>query len=406
MKVTSSKIKSNIRYTVILLTTLIFWGSGMYYGQFIKNNYQSVSIRIHGEGVPLRTIERAVDNEVMKDANRIPTVTAWNCLIDQQVKNTVLSTTAKTRLLEVCGDMSQVYPMELVSGIIPVKDDSNGCLLDRNTAYELFQSSDVIGNILTYQEKEYCIRGIIDTEERLIIIPKVGSNHSYLNLELVYEDKENGEQLANEFIVQNALASSYTVLDACFYSEIIGLFYLFPAWILGLYLLFIMLKSIWERRTLPIQLIVYLIIFLVAWEGIRWVMDFQLSLPDRLIPTRWSDFDFWTRKYREQLEHWKDFAYLIPLPKDIFFFRFARRCVFYSLISTATSMFYIAHRKKLMKDCNLLYSVIVCFLLEGVAVLILYYAGRIFTITRGYLFMLPLFLIVITIRTKYSKIRR
>lgn len=375
---------------------LIFWGNGMYYGQFIKNNYQSVSIRIHGEGVPLRIIERAVDNEVMKNTSRIPTITAWNCLIEQQVKNTVLSTSAKTRLLEVCGDMRQVYPMELVRGIIPIKDDSNGCLVDNNTAYELFQSLDVIGNILTYQGKEYCIRGIINTQERLVIIPKVGENHSYMNLELVYEDKENGEQLANEFIVQNSLASSYTVIDACFYSGIIGLFYLLPAWILGLYLLLIMVKSIWKRRTLQIQFILYLIIFLVAWKGIRWVMDFQFSLPDRLIPTRWSDFDFWIRKYQDIYDQMKEFVYLIPVPKDIFLSRYAKRCIFYTLISTICSICFIANRKSLWKEKDLLSSCLICFILEGAVALILYYTGRIFMISRGYLFMLPLFMVVDT----------
>ncbi|HEX3077005.1 MAG TPA: ABC transporter permease, partial [Lachnospiraceae bacterium] len=167
MKVMSKKIRKNIQYALLLLCILIFWGYGIYYGQFIEENYQSVSIRIHGEGVTSRIIERALENEVMKNAKDIPAVTAWNCLAEQQVENAVLSTTAKTRLLEVCGDMKQVYPKELVNGVIPVKGDSNGCLIDKNTAYEIFRTSEVIGNILTYQEKEYYIRGIIDAQEGL-----------------------------------------------------------------------------------------------------------------------------------------------------------------------------------------------------------------------------------------------
>lgn len=394
MKTRSRKIKKNLFITMFSLATLIIWGCGIYYGQFIKENYQSVSVRIHGNKITKRALIRALENEKTKKTKQIPAVTLWNCLEDQKVENKELATVIKTRMIELSGDMNQVYPLELVQGTIPIDEDGTGCLVDEDTAYELFKNVNAVGNFIIYQHKKYCIRGILKTSEPIVILQTNNPNQLFANLEMVYDDKENGEFLAHDFLVQNDLMNSYTILDTSFYGNIIDLFSHIPAWFLGFYIIFDILKFIWKRRNLPVQVMLLLPLSILSWFIISWIMEFQFYIPERLIPTRWSDFTFWTEKYAAFKVYVAQLVYLVPVPKDVVFFRFAEKCVMDSIIAFISIIILTYHRNIFFKRISGTKQCLAALVLESAAALLLFYNGKVFHVTRGYFLMLPLFVVI------------
>ncbi len=394
MKAMDRMTKKKILYAILSAVVLLFWGSGIYYGQYIKDCYQSVSIRLDGEeAVTKRALMRALENEAVKNTKLIPLVTAWNCLNEQQVENEELAVKTKVRLLEVSGDMNQVYPMRMKRGAVTHEEDYKGCLIDETTAYELFKTTDSVGNLITYRDKEYCIRGIIKTKEQVVVIRIEDREHAYSNLELVYEDKLNGDLPAQDFMMQNGLAGSYMVLEGGFIAGILRLFYLLPAWFLGFYMLAGMIGQLWKRRNLPLQAVTLALLYLLAWVVVSWFMEFKIHIPERLIPTQWSDFSFWTEKFNALQHYMSDLDYLIPVPKDVLLVRYARRSLYYSLIALFGMIIFVRHRYLVIRKNHELRLCLLAILLEGASVLLLFMNGKLFHVTRSFLYMLPIFII-------------
>lgn len=394
------KIKKKIFYILLSLTALLIWGSGIYYGQYINDYYQSVGVRIKDDKVTKKVILRALENESKKGTKKIPLVTAWNRIEGEVIGNRELSTNTSINLIEVYGDIKQVYPMELMEGSLLNPDDYEGCVIDETVAYQLFRTREVVGNFITYMNKQYYIRGIIKSMEPVFFIQIIDDEKAYSNLELVYKDKENGELLAIDFIMQNELASSYTVVEGCFYGKLLELFTRLPAWCIGFYLLIQIVKSMWKRRTLPLQVLSLLICLIIAWFVLKWLMELHIYVPERLIPTKWSNFSFWIKKYTTFRNKMEQIAYLKPVPKDMILLRYITRSIRYTLISIVGMIVFITHKSIFLKDGNGIRISIYIVVLECITILLLFKTGKVYQLTRGYLYMLPLFVITVELVDK------
>jgi hypothetical protein len=373
---------------------LMIWGSGIYYGQYVTEYYQSVSIRIKEGKVTKKAILRALENESVKGTKKIPSVTAWNRMEGENIENRGLSTSILVNVIEVYGDMKQAYPMELIEGSLLNTDDYQGCIIDEEVAYELYRTRNVIGNSITYENKQYNIRGIMKSMEPTFLIQISNDDNAYSNLELVYKDKENGEQLALDFIMQNDLASSYTIIEGCFYANILELLYQLPAWFLGFYMLWQIVKAIWKRRTLPIQVLILFVCLIVSWFLLKWLMEFRIYIPERLIPTKWSNFSFWTKKYTSFRNQMKQIAYLTPVPKDMILFKYITRCIQSILITLVSMIVFTTHKNLFLEKSSGIKMSLLIILLECVTMVLLFKTGKEFQVTKGYLCMLPLFVIM------------
>lgn len=342
----------------------------------------------------------ALKYEEVKNSKNIPYISAWNRLGEQTVTNKELGTSYKTQLIEVYGDIRQVYPMKLTKGNLLTRQDNEGCMIDQKVAYKLFGSVEPVGNTITYKNKQYYIRGIIKSPESVFFIQMDDKNHTYSNIELVYEDKENGQELANAFMTQNNLAASYTLLDGSFYAGILDRLYKIPAWFLCFYMLYQILRVIWKRRTLPLQVFILLLGFLSVWMILKWLLGFQIYIPERLIPTKWSDFSFWIEKYKEFRNQIEQMTYLTPTIKDIIFIRYAKRCIYYTLISLACMWVFAAHIRFFLGKMEGLFLAIFAVVLEYGAIFILYKTGKTFLAGNGYLYMIPIFIVAVDLVNK------
>lgn len=311
--------RKNIKIFILLFFILASWGCSVYMERFAIENYNGVSVRFEGEGVLPDKLESAIRQEQSKVSNgdaALTQVTAWSRGPRITIKNTNLDTSTQTRMIQVYGSMAKVCPMRILYGNFCYEEDEKGCVIDEKTAYDLFRNKDVVGNIISYQSKEYIIRGVVKSKEQMVLIQDT-KNTSFLNLELFFSNMENGEELAKNFITNYQLSSDYmTILEGNFYARLLRNTVLLPAIVIWGYFLYLSGKQAFKRRTVPLQCITYLGVFILIMVFFFYNKQMQLYYPDRLIPTRWSDFKFWGRIFLKWKNKLIDFSFLIPVPKD------------------------------------------------------------------------------------------
>ncbi|MDE6712822.1 MAG: hypothetical protein K2K20_03720 [Lachnospiraceae bacterium] len=127
-------------------------------------------------------------------------------------------------------------------------DDVSGCLLDAETLYELFGTTDTLGQTVIYEEKEYMVRGVLDVNVPLMVISsKFEDDQRIDGLVLDTADEWYRDQYAD------ILNSVYGSMDQSYY--------------------------------------------LTDYVSVaRWIET----------PSKWSDFDFWSSYYDDikmRLEH-------------------------------------------------------------------------------------------------------
>jgi hypothetical protein len=363
------------------------------YESYIEEHYSSVSIRLKSESVNRRLLIQADKNEQQEgNAERVG-ITAWNSLEDMELGCEGLGTIAKANRIEVYGDMSKVYPIRLVYGNVVAADENEGCLIDEATAYELFHTVNAVGNRLTYADRKYCVRGILKSYEPVIIIESSEEDIAYSNLELTFVDQENAEQLAEEFLRKYGIANQYTVIDGYLFTRSLTLIVRLPAWLLGFFLIYDLLSILYRQRRFPFHVIALVLILMILWPILSWMMEFELFLPEQLIPTKWSDFAFWSNKYRDIKSWMKDFSYIMPHYKDVIFKQYVRQCLFCTATATIGMAALIIHERILYLGNKRAGSFVLIALLECGVIYLLFMTGSIFRLPRAYLGM-PIFYMI------------
>ncbi len=316
--------KNSLLFSLLLLLTAWFSTVKINDAAFIADNYTSVSIRIKSEGIKKENIAAALEREKNTGSKLIPEVTAWTPAEEAEIKNTELNRAEKVTAVVVAGDMSVTAPMSLVCGNFVYKEDDRGCILDTKTAYSLFGTINTVDNTVSYENKNYCIRGVVKTPVPVFMIQGTEDDRKYLNLELNYKEPENGEVLAVEFLMQNGLAQNYVSIDGYFYGRLIHSFLCLPVWLFYSIFGFCLLKQIMQASTSSntgTSLLYILPGFLILAGFGLLVYQYTgnpLYLPDKIIPTKWSDFDYWTKLWKDIKNNIQQIRYLPPNSKDVF----------------------------------------------------------------------------------------
>ena len=390
MRKMNSNIKRSAGFLLLFAAVCILWGTAVYYGQYIREHYQSVSIRMKGEVVTERILIQMAEQERIKENQELTEITAWNRKENQTLVCDVLETKEEMGLIEVYGAMEKAYPVLLLSGYMPAADDKQGCLIDEESAYRLFRTADALGNSLIYDGRRYFVRGVLRSPEMVCLIIRAFEEISYANLELSFENSDNSGQLAADLLRKYGINSRYTLIDGYLISKSLSLVYLLPAWLLGFALLYDLSALLWKRRRIPLQAIGLVLVILCLWPLLSWIMEFEVFLPQQIIPTQWSDFSFWSRKFAVFLEWKEEMAYIAPNYKDILLKQYTGSCLSRTITAVIGMLALIVHERMLYFDNRRAGRFLLAVLLEGAAVYLLFAFGKVFTIPRAYLGM-PVF---------------
>lgn len=258
-------------------------------------------------------------------------LTAWTQERKASVSEAELGRTVKAAFIRVRGSMEDVLPVPLLSGAFCPQEDKRGCVLDAASAYELFKTKNAVGNTVYVDGEEYVVRGIVKEKLPVVMVQDTDSQTAFENLELRCENPQR------QFIPEEGIS----VIETPFYIEMLEHVIQLPLWLAIFWCLWRLWKmvgqlgrevwqlrkgpegrTLWQKKAKKLLFLaglgctgIFGIVFLVRADFLR----FPLILPERYIPSRWSDFDFWLRRWKELRQLHQEISYLSPRPKDVIF---------------------------------------------------------------------------------------
>ncbi|WRS28825.1 ABC transporter permease [Oscillospiraceae bacterium MB08-C2-2] len=205
----------------------------------------------------------------------------WAQVENQRVEALDIGRESHVAVLWVAGNTRLVLPIAQTLA----EEDTTGCLIDRQTAQKLFGLADPVGAQILYKDQAYTVRAVMEMKAPTMLLRPQEKNKQPLD-SLTLAGGEKGKLFALRHGLSPVLVvknSSYTQL-----SQVLAVLPVFTAWLL-------LLEAVWRwkksRRAYPVQsLLAMMALYALFTAGLLYGLQL---LPDRFIPSRWSDFSFW-----------------------------------------------------------------------------------------------------------------
>lgn len=238
----------------------------------------------------------------------------WGQKEDMVLSNEALSRRVQVHGIFLCGNPKLLFS----DSRVPVLEDKNGCLIDEETAWELFGSSQVAGKEISCEGKTYIIRNVVTGREKIIAFQVDGETGEKKSEETGQTEDLGGnfeqEEKLDRITVQRPEDVSVNDLELIWNSQ-----YGLDVQLLDLELL----RGIGGACLLlaPVTVCVFFGVYLYqqyrkqeAFPGkaaaagaglllavlLLLFLKSQVRIPDEYIPTRWSEFSFWTDLWKQK----------------------------------------------------------------------------------------------------------
>lgn len=294
---------------------------------YYRDFFSSVSIRDHKTGISKVSLIEAVEQEKDSDPNfysdTLLSLTAWKTEEGAELTNPYLGRKAKVLAVTLWGNMRDTIPMALLSGNYVYQEDTYGCVLDSETAYELFGTITAVNNELLYKNNPYIVRGVVKSSVPVFLVQSSKSSETFSNLELKITDKGKGkeEMYAAAFLAGSSLTDDYSLIDGYFYGNLLYSSFLLLLWLILLCLLIFGFRQyiIYRKRTkkelLPCIGLTFIILSLILFFYYK--TGNPLSFARKFIPTKWSDFTYLIKVINTLKEQLEQLQYLAPNPREL-----------------------------------------------------------------------------------------
>ena len=298
-------------------------------------------------------------------ANNNINFTAWQQTDHQTIRHSEYVRVATADVVTVFGDTKLVFPVgqSLSAG------DTAGCLLDKETAYNIFGTYKAAGYRLQYQNKTYIVRNVFASSEATLVIQADAlSDVVFSKISLDVSQSAYPKRAAEEFASRYNL-TDFIVEDNGMYSGAATFFAALPAWILAAALLLIMLREAYRYREMPVRFMFYLLVGAVILIVYFLVSGLRFSFPQSMVPTRWSDFEFWQRLFMQNKQHTLQMLYMKKEKPAILLIQLAAKAIGSSLV-TVLLLWYTVKKHRVSTAKNLFNTVFFYFLITFFAVLL------------------------------------
>ena len=300
------------------------WGSG------VKANDNIYMIELEGQTVDLETaIRMSQENEVLED----PVAYAlWTQKNNQYLSEPQYGRKSNVDVLEVFGNSGYVFPGDVFIDA----DDAAGCLIDAQTAYDLFGKTSAVGQTIEYDGRELIIRGLLENMEHTMVV-QAGKVADKEKEGVVFDrasicrssasEKSEDDRFANIFGLQGKK------IEVRFFTGWIHFFIRLLPLCIALTCVLWGVKKLWKIRRMPVKCAVYTIAVILAVCLFIRIFGFQWTIPQEMIPGRWSDFDFWKQFFDERIEFYRQFFEGEKVKPMLYYTHPLMQCIKFALLS-------------------------------------------------------------------------
>lgn len=270
----------------------------------------TVSVRLN-EPLSPDQIEK-LDKILAENALGVSRLAYWTQSI-ATLENTKKRVSRDCVLLKCVGDSRMISPQTFLYGDYPYAPDYNGCAISSSLADNLFGSTQVVGLPIMVDKSEYTICGVWDGQEQAMLIQQnPQSGLKLTNIELSFTGDQDGREVALAFARETQL-TPVAIVNGPGIAMIAGLTCSLPLYMLGWFLLIQLLCCLLKLR--ENQMILLLLIMLCIFL----LLGGKFTIPDYLIPTKWSDFSHWSRLLKNYQMRGIELLSLTPTIEDVKF---------------------------------------------------------------------------------------
>ena len=187
------------------------------------------------------------------------------------------------------------------------ENDETGCVIDKDTALELFSSENCAGSQLTVGEEIYEVRGVVSWNQHVVLIRPPQKNLVCTQVLIRGKKGQDLEGAASDFLMGNGLSG--ILVDDSWLNVILPWF---PVAFLVMLIITVsrwlheMERGMWENG---------FVIRILLWGiGLFFCVRLLSHIPQNWLPDKWSDFSFWSGKIRKTMEA---FRWYIVFPKTM-----------------------------------------------------------------------------------------
>lgn len=319
----------------------------------LQRNFDCISVRIQDQAVTKKQLVKALSNLQEQVDAHVPEIAAYHMTEHTRIMEPNLERTTYVTLYGVYGQMQLVTPSEVTSGNFVTYEDYAGCVIDEDSAFDIFGTTKATGQTIKIDQKEYYIRGVIKSEMPIVMIQEKPEDAKFWNLELSYGDLQQGREYANQLMINYGLSAKYIIIEQNFIGDCVGNLLVLPVLLLSILLIVLQGKTIHRKfvvkseemnqrhyRTkkdwiifffhvmhdsvVPLAIIAAAVgLFVITWH-------FFGIFPMRYFPTKWSDFNQYHRFYEDIKTHLNELSYVNPTRREVLLKQNCMRCMFFS----------------------------------------------------------------------------
>lgn len=290
---------------LILTTTSIFCAFD------VSKKYHSMSLRFR-ESLSMEQVNQSYRYAAQNDLNFWPTF--WR--EDTVICSSILATSQATGITFL-GESSLVLSSLPIAGTLPTSLQKDTCALSEMLSWNLFGTVDSTGQKIKINERDVEIVGVFKEDATVALISANGEDATQEWQAVALSD--NGTDPINstrDGAINFASVSGLGTVDTCVSGVAISSvsmgIALLPIIVLVLWLVisavYRWLKKVPQWR----ELILFAILMVFALS-----LPYILGLiPDMFIPTRWSDFNFWSRLAKQIFDYLMEYLRCYPLLVD------------------------------------------------------------------------------------------
>lgn len=308
MKWLTKKTLISLLLWLLFLLLLIFSFSNLVR---FSNFYTGVSLRYE---TPITSDDAdSIRKRITEEGTE---TTAWPTFWTQ--KNQTLTTdltTATANCIFFDGNGELLWENNFISGSLPSTLDTKGCAISTELAWQLWASTDVIGQTVTINKAEYTITGVFEDSTQKAFISTGGEpfKDGWTTVTLEGLSSKDARAQAETFVQDFGLSEPTNIVNEYGVVNIAKLFVILPLAVAVIYALFKLFRIHKNAKRWKKDLFLFGALLAIALL-LPWLLSL---LPNWLIPNQWSDFAFWGNTGKQIYKHLSEWFALDPTPKDV-----------------------------------------------------------------------------------------
>jgi len=274
---------------ILSLCTLLLWYGTTVCQQKIEWFYNSVSVHWEKDtGISLKQID-----EILKQEKEMfLSLVLWTPHFSQMLYGDIYPTPIEGEVLEYYGDISRFMLCQFKYG--DWSKDIKGCVIDEGIAHALWGSSDVLGRLIQWNGDTWYVCGVIRGKENLAVFPAKEKNESLFHDLWLELPEKNAGSFAAEQILQKYQLPIGTITDLELFDWLSRIMVTLPIFFLWGWIIIRMLVCLWKLRHTRMLFFMSSPLLIAEIVIISWIAGFPWNVPDRFLPTRWSNSSFWS----------------------------------------------------------------------------------------------------------------